>query len=31
MQLVLFEVLWVGVIVLVIWAANRRARREVEY
>ncbi len=30
MQLVLFEVLWIGVIVLVIWLAVRKARREVE-
>ncbi|KRT69874.1 MAG: hypothetical protein XU15_C0008G0099 [candidate division NC10 bacterium CSP1-5] len=30
MQLVLFEVLWMGVIVLVIWLAVRKARREVE-
>lgn len=30
MQLVLFEVLWVGVILFVFWAANRKARREVE-
>jgi hypothetical protein len=30
MQLVLFEVLWFGVICLVIWLAVRRARQEIE-
>lgn len=30
MQLVLFEVFWVGAILLVIWLAVRKARREVE-
>jgi len=30
MQLVLFEVIWFGVIVLVFWAASRKARRRVE-
>ncbi len=30
MQLVLFEVLWVAVIFLVFWVADRKARREVE-
>jgi len=30
MQLVLFEVFWMGVIMLVIWLAVRKARREVE-
>jgi len=30
MQLVLFEVVWIGVIVVVIWLAVRKARREVE-
>lgn len=30
MQLVLFEVLWIGVILLVIWLAVRKARRAVE-
>jgi len=30
MQLVLFEVLWIGVIMLVIWRAVRKARQEVE-
>lgn len=30
MQLILFEVLWFGLIFLVVWAALRRARQEVE-
>ena len=30
MQLVLFEVLWIGVIVFVFWLAVRKARQEVE-
>ncbi len=30
MQLVLFEVVWIGVILLVIWLAGRKAFREVE-
>jgi hypothetical protein len=30
MQLILFEVLWLGVIFLVAWLANRNARREIE-
>lgn len=30
MELVLFEVLWMGVILFVIWLAIRKARREVE-
>ncbi len=31
MQLILFEVLWFGLILLVIWKAGRRARQEVEF
>ncbi len=30
MQLILFEVLWFGVIFLVIWLAARMARRELQ-
>ncbi len=30
MQLVLFEVLWFGVIIFIIWLASSRARRELQ-
>jgi hypothetical protein len=30
MQLILFEVLWFGVILFVFWLAGRRASRELE-
>lgn len=30
MQLVLFEVLWFGVILFLVWLASRKARREVQ-
>lgn len=30
MQLVLFEVLWFGVILFIVWFARRKARQEVE-
>ena len=30
MQLVLFEVLWVGAILVLVWYASRKARREVQ-
>jgi hypothetical protein len=30
MELVVFEVLWFGVILGVIWLASRRARRELQ-
>ena len=31
MQLILFEVLWFGLICLVMWGASRKARKEVEF
>jgi hypothetical protein len=31
MQLILFEVLWIGLICLVAWAAGRKARQEVDF
>ena len=30
MQLILFEILWFGVIFLVVWLASRVARRELQ-
>jgi hypothetical protein len=30
MQLIFFEVLWLGVIFFVAWLASRNARREIE-
>lgn len=31
MQLILFEVCWLGIIFLIFWMAGRRASREVDY
>ena len=30
MQLILFEIIWFGVILIVVWLANRVARRELQ-